>query len=241
MRKGRCGEYSAPQSAALQSAVQPRPWARTTLDLELLKPPSSLSFSLSWPKEAWGPFLSGRLDGGWPGAVVAGGAERLGPCPHPTSYWTTRRPGRQHPAALSSSIQQQALSPANTAAPIASYTPLFRMHLDLFRKGDFWTGLCSFSFCKCRWSTDFLSLIKREGNETFDEGNPQRICLVCAQCAWDLWVGCRLTGCGCVGCWSICLIDGDRVAPGFVLWIIWPGLPPPHHPTLHTLDLPSSP
>ena len=151
MRKGRCGEYSAPQSAPLQSAVQLRPWARTTLDLELLKPPSSLSLSLSLLTQGGlRPVLERPIGwrmtrgcGGWwggaPGAVST-----------PNLLLDDAPPGAAASSSTVTSIQQQALSPANTAAPIASYTPLFRMHLDLFRKGDFWTGLCSFSFCKCR-------------------------------------------------------------------------------------------
>ena len=120
MRKGRCGEYSAPQSAALQSGVQPRPWARTTLDLELLKPPSSLSLSLSLSLLTQGglrPVLERpigwrmtRGSGGWwggaPGAVST-----------PNLLLDEAPPGA---AASSSTVKQHpaaALSPANTATP----------------------------------------------------------------------------------------------------------------------------
>ena len=81
MRRGSCGEYSARQSAALQSAVQSRgPGREPPLILSSLPgPPSSPSLDPTRPGARsraadWMPMTRG-CSGGW--------AERLGPCPHP--------------------------------------------------------------------------------------------------------------------------------------------------------------
>ena len=131
MRRGSCGEYSARQSAALQSAVQSRgPGREPPLILSSLPgPPSSPSLDPTRPGARsraadWMPMTRG-CSGGW--------AERLGPCPHPPPI------GRG--AARGGSIQpchQQTQS---------HHTHLFLcVHLILFQKGDFWTDLCPFFF-----------------------------------------------------------------------------------------------
>ena len=146
MRRGSCGEYSARQSAALQSAVQSRgPGREPPLILSSLhRPPSSLSLDPRRPGARsraadWMPMTRG-CSGGW--------AERLGPCPHPPPI------GRG--AARGGSIQ-----------PCHQQTQLHHTHLFFARasrfgpKGRFLDESFSiFLYFKCRLNTDRLSLTK---------------------------------------------------------------------------------
>ena len=132
MRRGSCGEYSARQSAALQSAVQSRgPGREPPLILSsLLGPPSSLS-----------------LDPRRPGA--RSGAADWMPDDPGLLWWLGRSAwGRVHTHLL----LDEAPPGAAASSLVTSkhnriiHTFFLPVHLVLVQKGDFWTNLSPFFY-----------------------------------------------------------------------------------------------
>ena len=160
--------------------VQPRPWARTTLDLELLQPPSSLSLSLLTQgglrpvlERPIGCRITRGSGGWWGGAPGAVSTPNLLLDDAPPGAAASSSTVKQHPAA--STVTSKHSHPyciIRTSFPHAFRSVPKRRFLDM--------SLFIF-ILQTQMNTDFLSLIRRERSETFEDGNPQSICLVCAR------------------------------------------------------------